>query len=52
MFCTKPFTLNSEGAKHFPWLICCEKYITDCTKADASTDFVNNKSFSQHIYIF
>lgn len=38
MFCTKPNTLNSECAKHYPSFICYEKYHFDDTKADASTD--------------
>ena len=29
-----------------------KNYRSDCTKADASTDLVNDKSFSQHIICF
>jgi hypothetical protein len=50
MFCTKPLKLNSNSAKHFPLFISCEKYIFDDTNSEASTDFVYDKSFSQHIY--
>jgi hypothetical protein len=41
----------AQSAKHSPLLICCEKYIFDNAKSDASTDFVYDKSFSQHIYV-
>jgi hypothetical protein len=44
--------INSDCAKHFPLPICCEKYLFDGTKADASTDFVYDKPFSQHILYF
>jgi hypothetical protein len=39
MFCTKHFTLI-HIVQNIPLFICCEKYIFDNTKADASTDFV------------
>jgi hypothetical protein len=43
--------IKSECAKHFPLFIGCEKYLFDCTKSDDSTDFADNISFSQYIYI-
>ncbi|MDF2592856.1 MAG: hypothetical protein K0S75_2322 [Clostridia bacterium] len=49
MFCTIQLKLNSNSAKHFPLFICCEKYIFENAKSDVSTDFINDKSFSQHI---
>jgi hypothetical protein len=34
------FYINPHSAKHFHLFICCEKFIFDNTKSDASTDFV------------
>jgi hypothetical protein len=45
------FKLNPNSAKHFPLFICCEKYIIDNTKSDASTDFVLLVLFRNILYV-